>query len=98
MDENRIPKAVEKIVRLDADRVQVLYKRKPKDKSKSMSRLRKSVKDAALALADVQRRGTEALVDKLPSSNGNSGDVFEMISDGVIKLRKRGMKLLKGKS
>lgn len=96
MDESRIPKAVEKIVRLDPDKPQVLFKRKAKDKDKGLSRLRKSVKDAALALADVQRRGTEALVEKLPSPTG-SGDVFEMVSDGVMKARKRGMKLLRGK-
>lgn len=92
MDETRIPKGVERIIRLDPENPTVLFRRKAKEKGKKYERFKKSVKDAAVAFADVQRRGTEAVLEKLPDSS--KGDLFEEVGNRVIKLRKRGMKML----
>lgn len=96
MDETRIPKQVERIILLTPSEPQVLFKRAVKNKDKKMSRFKKSVKSAVLAMAEVPRRGTEALLEKMPMSE-TSGDMFEMFGNRMAKFRKRGMKMLKGK-
>lgn len=97
MDETRIPKLVERIILLTPDSPQVLYKRVKKDKDKKLTRFRKSVKDAFLAVADVPRRGSDVVLEKLPFGEGKNGDMFEMFGSQMRKFRKRGMRMMRGK-
>lgn len=96
MDETRIPKCVEKITRLDPDKPVLLFRRKAKKGSKKAQAFRDSVKDAMLAIVEIPRRGTEAIIDQMPDAGGK-GDMIEQVSSRIIKLRKRGMKMLRGK-
>jgi hypothetical protein len=95
MDETRIPKLVERIILLTPDSPQVLYKRVKKDKDKKLTAFRKSVKDAVLAMADVPRRGSDLVLDRIPDAKG--GDMFAMFGNNMRKFRKRGMRMLRGK-
>jgi hypothetical protein len=96
MDETRIPKQVERIILLNPEAPQTLFKRVAKEKDKKMNRFRKSVKDAAMAMAEVPRRGAEAILEKMPGEK--DGDMFEMFGNSMRRFRKRGMRMLRGKA
>ena len=94
MDETRIPDGVERIVLLGAE-PRLLFKRKKTSSSAKDSRFRKSLQKAVVAVADAQRDGAAAAVDKLPRPSGGSS--FGPMAKVLKKVRRRGMKLLRMK-
>lgn len=67
MDESRIPKSVEAILLLDPANPRTLFKRKKKDRSKRMSKLRKSMKKVVSAVTEAQADGAKAVMDQVLS-------------------------------